>query len=148
METPKAESPGALMRIRTPQGSDEIEWDSDCNLVLNPGAARVVGAFPHRMFRSGFATRAKTLADTALETVKPLGRGSVTVFGHEPSFRAVADGSARLLRRAILRTPRGSAPARASGAVSRSDHSVRPAQVLRLAHTRAWGLAHDDREDP
>jgi hypothetical protein len=147
METPKAESPGALMRIRTPHGSDEIEWDSDYNLVLNPGDARVVGAFPHRMFLSGFATKAKSLADTALETVEPLGRGSVTVFGYEPNFRAVADGSARLLRQAILRTPRGSVPARATGRLSRSDRTVRPAHVLRLAHTRAWRLAHDDSQD-
>ena len=49
----------------------------------------------------------------ALETVEGLGRGSVTVFGYEPNFRAVADGSARLLRQAILRTPRGSVPSTA-----------------------------------
>jgi hypothetical protein len=148
MITPKTESPGALMRIRTPRGSNEIEWDSDYNLVLAPGAARVVGAFPHRMSLSGFATKPKTLAGTALETVERLGRGSVTVFGYEPNFRAVADGSARLLRQAILRTPPGSVPSKTPrNARNKSPQDV-PSTVLRLGHTRAWRLAHDNREGP
>jgi hypothetical protein len=108
MDAPKAESPGALMRIRTPRGRTMIEWDSDYNLVLDAGDARTVGAFPQRMFVSGFGTKSGSLAGTALETVEKHGRGSVTVFGYEPNFRAIADGSAQLLRRAILRTPRGS----------------------------------------
>jgi hypothetical protein len=102
MSTPKAESPGAMMRIRTPHGPNEIEWDSDYNLALTPGVARVVSAFPHRMFVSGFTTKPNSLAGTPLETVEKVGVGSVTVFGYEPNFRAVADGSARLLRQAIL----------------------------------------------
>lgn len=111
MTAPRTESPGALMRIRTPSGPTMIEWDSDYNLVLAPGKARVVGAFPKDMFVSGFAAKSNALAGTALETVERRGRGSVTVFGYEPNFRAVADGSARLLRKAILRTPTGSVPA-------------------------------------
>jgi hypothetical protein len=110
METPEAESPGAMMRIRTPHGLNMIEWDSDYNLVLEPGTARTVSAFPQRMYVSGFATESDSLAGTALETVEKVGRGSVTVFGYEPNFRAVADGSARLLREAILGTPTGSLP--------------------------------------
>lgn len=133
------------MRIRTPRGRNEIEWDSDYNLVLAPGDARVVGAFPHRMFVSGFATKPKTLAGTALETVEKVARGSVTVFGYEPNFRAVADGSARLLREAILRTPSGSVSSTMPG---RTPRNVRPSVVLGLAHTRAWRLAHDNREGP
>jgi hypothetical protein len=150
MTAPKAASPGALMRIRTPDGQNEIEWDSDYNLVLNPGAgnARVVGAFPHRMFVSGFATKIKSLAGTAVETVEPHGRGSVTVFGYEPNFRAVADGSALLLRQAILGTPRGSVAAKAFPTLSRRSIHVQrahPAQVLRLARTPAWRRAHEQR---
>jgi hypothetical protein len=149
MLTPKAESPGAMMRIRTPQGRNEIEWDSDYNLVLAPGTARVVGSFPRRMFVSGFATRSKSLAGTALETVERLGRGSVTVFGYEPNFRAVADGSARLLRQAILRTPPGSVPSTTPRTMSsRAPSNTPPSVVLGLAHTRAWRLAHDNREGP
>jgi Zinc carboxypeptidase len=147
MNTPKAESPGALMRIRTTHGADEIEWDSDYNLVLAPGAARVVGSFPPHMFVSGFATKPRTLAGTALETVERLGRGSVTLFGYEPNFRAVADGSARLLREAILHTPSGSVPFTTSRTASgRSAAKGRPWSVLDLAHSRAWRLAHDERE--
>jgi hypothetical protein len=145
MTAPKTESPGALMRIRTPRGPDEIEWDSDYNLVLAPGDARVVGAFPKHMFLSGFATKSKALAGTALETVEELGRGSVTVFGYEPNFRAVADGSARLLRQAILGTPTGSVPWTTPTSTPRS---MRPSAVLNLAHTRAWRLAHDNPEGP
>ena len=147
MLTPKTESPGAMMRIRTPQGPNEIEWDSDYNLVLAPGTARVVGSFPQHMYISGFATKPKTLAGTALETVEKVGRGSVTVFGYEPNFRAVADGSARLLREAILRTPRGSVPSTTPPAASsRTAQHVRSPYVLSVGHTRAWRLAHEDRE--
>ena len=145
MNTPKSESPGALMRILTPRGPNEIEWDSDYNLVLAPGTARVVGAFPQRMFLSGFATKPKTLAGTALETVERVGSGSVTVFGYEPNFRAVADGSAGLLKLAILRTPTGSVP---STTPRTTPQNARPSVVLSLGHTRAWRLAHDDREGP
>jgi hypothetical protein len=149
MLTPKTASPGALMRIRTPRGPNEIEWDSDYNLVLAPGNARVVGSFPHHMFVSGFATKAKSLAGTALETVERRGRGSVTVFGYEPNFRAVADGSARLLREAILGMPNGSVPSTTPRTTTRrTPRKVRPWSVLSLAHTQAWRLAHDDQEDP
>jgi hypothetical protein len=145
MAAPEAASPGAMMRIRTPQGPDEIEWDSDYNLVLAPGAARVVGSFPQRMYVSGFATKSRTLAGTALQTVEKVGRGSVTVFGYEPNFRAVADGSARLLRQAILRTPTGSVP---STTTRTTRHHASPSVVLSLGHSRAWRLAQDDREGP
>ena len=145
MQTPETESPGALMRIRTPHGRNEIEWDDAYNLVLVPGAARVVSAFPQRMFVSGFATKAKTLAGTAVETVERVGRGSVTVFGYEPNFRAVADGSARLLRQAILRTPPGSVP---SAAPRSTPQHVPPSAVLSLGHTRGYRLTHDNREGP
>jgi hypothetical protein len=148
MLTPQTESPGAMMRIRTPSGPNETEWDSDYNLVLAPGDARVVAAFPHRMYVSGFATKSKTLAGTALETVEKVGDGSVTLFGVEPNFRAVADGSARLLRHAILRTPHGSVPSRTPPGASRPLRNASPSSVLRLAHTRTWRLAHENREGP
>lgn len=148
MATPKTESPGAMMRIRTPQGLNEIEWDSDYNLVLTPGTARVVGSFPKRMYVSGFAKRYKALAGTALETVEKVGGGSVIVFGYEPNFRAVADGSAGLLRQAILRTPTGSVPSTPRMAPRRTHESVRPSVVLNLGHTRAWRLAHENGEGP
>ena len=146
MNTPKAESPGAIMRIRTPHGPNEIEWDSDYNLVLAPGSARVVGSFPKNMYVSGFATKTKTLAGTALETVEKVGKGTVTVFGYEPNFRAVADGSARLLREAILRTPKGSVPSSTPLRMARrAHHQARPAAVLALGHSRAWRLHHENR---
>jgi hypothetical protein len=147
MGTPKAESPGAMMRIRTPRGRNEIEWDSEYNLVLAPNGARVVGSFPQHMYVSGFGTHLESLAGTALETVENVGRGSVTVFGYEPNFRAVADGSARLLRHAILRTPSGSVPSRTPRlAIDRTPRSSSPSSVLDLAHPVPWRLDHDSHE--
>jgi hypothetical protein len=149
MDTPKTRSPGAMMRILTPRGPTYIEWDSDYNLVLAPGTAdaRVVGAFPQKMFVSGFATKIDTLAGTALETVENVDQGSVTVFGYEPNFRAVADGSAALLKEAILRTPTGSVPSTSPrSAPGKTPQKVKPSTVLNLGHSRAWRLAHENAE--
>ena len=139
MGVPEALSPGALMRVRTPSGSTMIEWDSDYNLVLSPGTSRVVTSFPDDMFVSGFATDSDTLAGTALETVEEVGAGSVTVFGFEPNFRAIADGSAVLLRTAVLGTPTGSVPFTVRTAPSKQ----RPSDALELSRPHAWRVAHE-----
>ncbi len=144
LRPPEAQSPGALMRIRTPGARTQIAWDSDYNLVLDPGAAaRTVGVFPRRMFVSGFATKAETLAGTAVQTVERLGAGSVTLFGYEPNFRAVADDSARLLRTAILRTPAGALQPTVGATPSVAPERATRADVLDQAHSRAWRLAHE-----
>ena len=144
MDTPVAESPGAMMRIRTPHGANEIEWDSDYNLVLDPGSARVVSSFPQNMYVSGFATDSATLAGTALETVERHGHGRVIVFGYEPNFRAVADGSARLLREAILGTPTGSVPwAPSATPAGTTAQEAQPSAVLAVARARAERQATD-----
>jgi hypothetical protein len=141
MDTPEAESPGALMRIRTPGGSTMIEWDSDYNLVLSPSSgARVAGAFPSDMFVSGFARKAGTLRGTVAQTVEDVGDGSVTVFGYEPNFRAVTDGSAMLLRQAILGTPTGELPGTPRAQVRRQS----PADLLALSRSHGWRVAHED----
>ena len=72
-----------------------------------PGGRRI----PPAHVRLRLRHRDPTLSPAPpLETVETFGSGSVTVFGYEPNFRAVADGSARLLREAILGTPTGSVP--------------------------------------
>lgn len=139
MAEPAAVSPGSLMRVLTPGGTTMIEWDSDYNLVLDPGTARVVTSFPADMFVSGFATDSDTLAGTALETVEDVGAGSVTVFGFEPNFRAIADGSAALLRTAILRTPPGSV----TFARRVSSGKQRPSDALDLSRPHAFRVAHE-----
>ena len=71
----------------------------------------------------------------------------MTVFGYEPNFRAIANGSARLLLQAILRTPTGSVPSTTTQiAQGRTVHHERASDVLRLGHTRAWRLADDGRQ--
>jgi hypothetical protein len=141
MDNPKAQSPGALMRIRDPQGMNEIMWSDDYNLQLTPNHARIVAAFTGRMYVSGFAKNADTLAGTPVEAVDRLGEGSVTVFGFEPNFRSVSDGSARLLLHAILQTPTGQVPATVPQGTPHAD-------PLSLGHSRAEHLAYDNGGPP
>ncbi len=103
----------------------------------------VVGAFPPPHVHLRVRHEARDPGRHGSRDGREARRGSVTVFGYEPNFRAVADGSARpaqagdpanarrlrCLRRTPLTTPR----------------NVRPSVVLGLAHTRAWRLAHDTR---
>ena len=86
------------------------------------------------MFVSGFATKSKALAGTPLETVEKVGSGSVTVFGYEPNFRAVADGRLAAQRgdpahaagSVPSTTPPPAAPSRLLGASSGRTSLVRP----------------------
>jgi hypothetical protein len=142
---PQATSPGALMRIPTPHGPNEIMWDSDYGLQMTPGDARVIAAFPHHMFVSGYAQDAGTLAGTPAEAVDDVGAGSVTVFGYEPNFRAFSDGSARMLRDAILHTPAGSVPANAQSAGAPVYTGV---PALRLAPRSGLRHEYDARGHP
>jgi len=107
LSDPQAASPGAVLRIATPRGSNEIMWDSYDGVQLSAGDSRVVAAFPRHMFVSGYASGAATLAGTPVEAVDEVGKGSVTVFSFEPNFRAFTDGSARMLLSAIEGTPTG-----------------------------------------
>jgi hypothetical protein len=145
LSKPQAQSPGAVMRIHTTRGLNEILWDNYYGLQMTAGDARVVAAFPRHMFVSGYATKANTLAGTPVEAVDDVGAGSVTVFSFEPNFRAFTDGSARLLRCAMLHTPRGSVASvrRAGVAPVRSGRAA-----LTLGHPRAQRLAYDNHETP
>lgn len=141
MTAPKAQSPGALMRIRDPQGLNEIMWDDSYNLELSPNDAKVVAAFTQQMFVSGFARHAETLAGTPVEAVDTVDAGSTTVFGFEPNFRAYSDGSARLLLHAILQTPSDSVP-------YRTPTAGPPVEPLSLGHTSAEHLATENAGRP
>ena len=94
MDAPQAESPGAMMRIRTPQGPNEIEWDSDYNLVLAPGDCPGGRRLPPAHVRLRLRHRIRHPRRHRPGDRRDVGGGSVTVFGYEPNFRAVADGSA------------------------------------------------------
>lgn len=145
LSSPQAQSPGALMRINTPQGTNEIMWDGDYGLEMTPGDAQVLAAFTPRMFVSGFAKHAATLAGTPVEAVDRWGAGSVTVFGFEPNFRAFTDGSARLVRSAILRTPTGSVP---YAAPVEAGPVFSGPSALQLGNLPSERLAHDTRGLP
>lgn len=145
LSSPEAKSPGALMRINTPQGANEVMWDDYYGLQMTAGDAQVLAAFPPKMFVSGFAKKAATLAGTPVEAVDRVGAGSVTVFGFEPNFRAFTDASARLVRSAILRTPVGPVPYTASASAGPVYSGP---SALRLGHSPAERRAHDDGERP
>ena len=148
MDTPKAESPGALMRIRTPHGPNEIEWDSDYNLVLAPGDARVVGCLPAAHVRLRLRHEVQ---DARRHRPRDRREGRR---GKRDRVRLRAQLPRR--RRRFGTPAQGGDPADADrlGAVhdAASGRHVaaerRPAAVLRLAHTRAWRLAHENREGP
>ncbi len=145
LSNPKAQSPGALMRLDTTQGPNEAMWSDDYSLQMTPGKARVVAAFPTDMFVSGYAKFASTLAHTPAEAVDDVGRGSTTVFSFEPNFRAYTDGSAQLLFRAIMRTPDGAVPATAGSA---PQHVSTGTSALDLAVPPSQRLAQDTRGLP
>jgi hypothetical protein len=130
------------MRIQTPQGPNEAMWDSYYGLQMSAGHARVVAAFPPHMFVSGYAKDATTLAGSPVEAVDDVGKGSATVFGFEPNFRAFSDGSARLLRSAMLATPKGSVSTRAETGSSAVRSGTR---ALSLGHLPAQRRRYDDR---
>ena len=109
-----AEIPGALIRVeadpRSPltAGVGPTVWQLNWNdLMLRPtDPAHTVLRYPAAdsaaWFVSGFHLGAETLAGTAALTDQPLGTGRVTLFAGEPDFRAMAEGTAQLLRNAIL----------------------------------------------
>lgn len=142
---PKAVSPGALMRVDNGARTNYVLWDSYYSNQMTAGNAQVVARFPRRMFVSGYAQQAGSLAGSAVEAVDRVGRGSVTVFTIEPNFRAYTDGSAQLLFSAVLGTPTGSAAltsaARATPSVSGPQQSG--SSALELGRTAAQHRAHD-----
>ena len=142
---PQTNSPGAVMRITTPKGANDVMWSSDYALQMTAGSGRVVAAFPDDMFVSGYAKDAAALAGSPVEVVDADGSGSTTVFSFEPNFRAFTDGSARLLFQAIMQTPTGSV---ASSTTPSGEQIRTGVAALGLAYPVAQRLAHDDAELP
>ena len=139
----QASSPGALLSIDSPYPHDYTLWeDYDGQLAAN--GASVVASFPEHPFVSGYVENADALGGSPIEVVNRVGSGSATVFSIEPNFRAYTDGTAKLLRDALLATPSASASASATPSGTAAPQN-RPARTgaTPLVHTAGQHLAHD-----
>ena len=93
---------------------------------------RFPSASTRDFFVSGYADGAEALSGSAAVVDEPVGDGRTVAFGFEPNFRAFTDGTARILRNALL----GAEPA------SFEDAASEPAIAARAA-AKAVAAPHD-----
>ena len=136
LSEPQASSPGALISINSPHPHSYALWE-DYDAQMSAGGAAVIASFPDHPFVSGYATKANTLAGSAIEAVDRVGDGSVTVFSLEPNYRGYTDSTTRLLRDAIIATPGAAARPRAAVGRGPGDAAVR-AHVRAARRARRW----------
>ena len=136
-------SPGALIRTTVARRSPLADgvgraayafYDSRYVMRANGAAApvRFPSASTRDFFVSGYADGAEALSGSAAVVDEPVGDGRTVAFGFEPNFRAFTDGTARILRNALL----GATPA------SFEDASSEPALAARAA-AKAVAAPHD-----
>jgi hypothetical protein len=137
-------SPGALIRTTVARRSPLADgvgrsayafWDSRYVMQANGAAApvRFPAAATRDFFVSGYADGAEALGGTAAVVDEPVGDGRTVAFGFEPNFRAFTDGTARILRNAIL----GAEPA------SFEDAANEPVATAARAAARELEAPHD-----
>lgn len=107
------EVPGALVRATAPRngpltrGSGGDVWSMySADPVMTPVRGEVVLSYPAKdspqWAVSGYAKGIEEIAGSAALVDEQVGRGRVTVFSFEPNFRAFTDGTAGLVRNAIV----------------------------------------------
>ena len=137
-------SPGSLIRAvvagRSPLADGVGRWVYplwDTRYVMRSNGAAAPVRFPaaatRDFFVSGFADGAEGLGGTAAVIDEPVGDGRTVAFGFEPNLRAFTDGTARILRNAIL----GPEPA------SFEDAASEPVASAARAAARGLESAHD-----
>ena len=131
-------SPGALIRTTVARRSPLADgvgrsayafWDARYVMQANGAAApvRFPAAATRDFFVSGFADGVEALAGSAGVVDEPVGDGRTVAFGFEPNFRAFTDGTAKLLRNAIL----GDEPAAFEDAAAEPPVAARAAASAR-----------------
>jgi len=130
---PTSDVPGSLFRVAMDQSSPLstgvgpyawafYEYD---NLMTASDPSHVAVAFPtygtEDFFVSGFADGEEELSDTAAVVDEPVGSGRAVIFSIEPNFRALTDGTQKILRNAILGSDPVAALAPRIGARTRAD---------------------------
>lgn len=154
-QEPTSDIPGSLIRVevnrRSPlaDGVGSTAWAMvEYDLVWTAPAGAAPVRFPAAgdpdWFVSGFAEGEEQLYGTTAVVDQPAGDGRVVLFGFDPNYRAFTDGTAKILRNALLgRNPGGpGAPAAAPRAKRAAD--VVPASD-RLVLTVDAGAAGDVR---
>ncbi|MEN3360361.1 MAG: hypothetical protein V7637_4343, partial [Mycobacteriales bacterium] len=135
---PTSDVPGSMFRVNVAPGSPlaagvgPTAWQFyDYDLVMhaaNPSNAVVSypAADSPDWFTSGFASGAEELGGTAAVVDEPFGAGRSVLFAAEPDFRALTDGTAKLLLNAIVgpRPAPTAAPAAATAARTAAERTA------------------------
>ncbi|HET7327084.1 MAG TPA: M14 family zinc carboxypeptidase [Nocardioidaceae bacterium] len=132
LDAPTSDVPGSLFRVQVDEdapmaaGVGAYAWQFYAydNVMRASDPDDVVVSYPqpesNDWFVSGFARGAEELGGTAAAISEPVGDGRAVVFASDPNFRAYTDGTATLLRNAILQ-PGQAAGSAAAGAAQRAD---------------------------
>jgi hypothetical protein len=147
--------PGSLIRVEVDSGSPLARGVGDTAYAMyeydfvwsvdNPAAAPV--RFPSLAdpdwFVSGFAEGEEQLGGKAAVIDETYGDGRVVLFGFDPNYRAFTDGTAKLLRNALLGpVPRDAAPGVAPGEVTATQAAL-PTATDRLVLSVRPGAADE-----
>ncbi|WP_034521246.1 M14 family zinc carboxypeptidase [Actinomadura rifamycini] len=128
---PASDIPGTLFRATVDRGSPLAKgvggtvWNFTSYDAVMRASSGVVVRYPESgspdWFVSGYQRGGEELGGTAAVVDQPVGAGRSVLFAAEPNFRAFTDGTAGLLRNAILGPdPEGAARPRAAAAAEAS----------------------------
>ncbi|WP_040161004.1 M14 family zinc carboxypeptidase [Mobilicoccus massiliensis] len=113
LKNPANEVPGALVRATAPRsgplmkGAGSDVWTMyEADPIMTAGRGEVVLSYPRAdspaWAVSGFAKGVEEIAGSTALVDEQVGQGRVTAFSFEPNFRAFTDGTASLVRNAIV----------------------------------------------
>ncbi len=132
LANPTSDVPGSMFRVNVKPGSPlaagvgPTAWQFyEYDLVMRPAnPASAVVSYPAAdspdWFSSGFASNAAELGGTAAAVDEPVGAGRAVLFAAEPNFRALTDGTAKLLLNAIVGPSPAAAPAAPTAAAAQT----------------------------
>lgn len=132
LESPTSDVPGSLFRVQVDEtapmavGVGEYAWQFYAydNVMRASDPRDVVVSYPDAgsddWFISGFARGADELRGTAAAISEPVGEGRAVIFAGDPNFRAYTDGTATLLRNAILQSSGQAVASAPAGAARRA----------------------------
>ncbi|HEY8480121.1 MAG TPA: M14 family zinc carboxypeptidase [Spirillospora sp.] len=136
LSEPTSDIPGTLIRAkvdeRSPLAEDvgETVWNFTSYDMVMKASSGVAVAYPEAgspdWAVSGFERGASELGGTAAVVDQPVGEGRSVLFAAEPNFRAFTDGTAKLLRNAILGPdPERETPVQAGAAAKAAQQTAR-----------------------
>ncbi|TDC85227.1 M14 family zinc carboxypeptidase [Actinomadura sp. 7K507] len=146
LSEPTSDIPGSLFRAKVDEDgplADDVGgtvWNFTAYDLVMRASSGVAVSYPEAdspgWFVSGFERGAAELGGTAAVVDQPAGEGRSVLFAAEPNFRALTDGTAKLLHNAILgpdpeqeAAPRASATAKAAREAARLPSPESPIRV-------------------